>query len=56
MRVSHGFDDRGSQYDADGNLHDWFTAEDHAKFKAKTQALVAQYNAYEPVPGLPRQR
>jgi putative endopeptidase len=49
--VSHGFDDRGSQYDADGNLHDWFTAEDHAKFKAKTQALVAQYNAYEPVPG-----
>jgi putative endopeptidase len=49
--VSHGFDDRGSQYDADGNLHDWFTAEDHAKFKAKTRALVAQYNAYEPVPG-----
>jgi putative endopeptidase len=49
--ISHGFDDRGSQYDADGNLHDWFTAEDHDKFKAKTRALVAQYSAYEPVPG-----
>jgi predicted metalloendopeptidase len=49
--ISHGFDDEGSQYDADGNLHDWFTKEDHDKFKAKTQALVAQYNAYEPVPG-----
>jgi putative endopeptidase len=49
--ISHGFDDRGSQYDADGNLHDWFTAGDHDKFKAKTRALVAQYSAYEPVPG-----
>jgi predicted metalloendopeptidase len=49
--VSHGFDDKGSQYDADGNLRDWFTAEDHEKFNAKTRALVAQYNAYEPVPG-----
>jgi predicted metalloendopeptidase len=49
--VSHGFDDQGSQYDADGNLKDWFTPEDHAKFAAKTKALVAQYDAYEPVPG-----
>jgi predicted metalloendopeptidase len=49
--ISHGFDDNGSQYDADGNLHDWFTKEDHAKFSAKTQALVAQYDTYEPVPG-----
>jgi predicted metalloendopeptidase len=49
--VSHGFDDQGSQYDADGNLRDWFTQEDHAKFAARTKALVAQYDAYEPVPG-----
>jgi predicted metalloendopeptidase len=49
--MSHGFDDRGSQYDADGNLHDWFTREDHEKFKAKTRALVEQYEVYEPVPG-----
>jgi len=48
--MSHGFDDRGSQFDADGNLHDWFTKADHDKFTEKTKALVAQYNAYEPVP------
>ncbi len=51
--MSHGFDDRGSQYDADGNLRDWFTPEDHQKFKAKTRVLVAQYSTYEPVPGFP---
>ena len=49
--MSHGFDDRGSQFDADGNLHDWFTKADHEKFAEKTRVLVAQYNAYEPVPG-----
>ena len=48
--ISHGFDDSGSQFDADGNLHDWFTKADHDKFAEKTKALVAQYNAYEPVP------
>lgn len=49
--VSHGFDDKGSQYDAEGNLRDWFTPADHAKFAAKTKALIAQYNAYQPVRG-----
>ena len=49
--ISHGFDDEGSQFDADGNLHDWLTPADHAKFAAKTRALVAQYDRYEPVPG-----
>jgi predicted metalloendopeptidase len=49
--ISHGFDDQGSQFDGDGNLHDWWTKEDHAKFKAKTNALVQQYAAYESVPG-----
>jgi putative endopeptidase len=48
--MSHGFDDQGSQFDADGNLHDWFTKADHEKFAEKTKALVAQYNAYELVP------
>jgi putative endopeptidase len=48
--MSHGFDDQGSQFDADGNLHDWFTKADHDKFAEKTKALIAQYNAYEPVP------
>jgi predicted metalloendopeptidase len=52
--ISHGFDDNGSQYDGDGNLvgkPGWFTQADNDKFRAKTQALVAQYAAYEPVPG-----
>jgi predicted metalloendopeptidase len=49
--ISHGFDDSGSQYDGVGNLRDWWTKEDHKEFAAKTAALVAQYDAYEPVPG-----
>jgi putative endopeptidase len=48
--MSHGFDDQGSQFDADGNLHDWFTKADHDKFAEKTKTLIAQYNLYEPVP------
>jgi len=49
--ISHGFDDGGSRFDGDGNLHQWFTADDLKRFKDKTQALVAQYDRYEPVPG-----
>jgi predicted metalloendopeptidase len=49
--ISHGFDDGGSRYDGDGNLRQWFTADDLKNFKARTQALVAQYDQYEPVPG-----
>jgi putative endopeptidase len=49
--ISHGFDDQGSQYDSDGNLRDWWTPEDHAKFKAKTAQLIKEYDAFEPVPG-----
>jgi putative endopeptidase len=49
--ISHGFDDSGSQYDSDGNLRDWWTAEDHAKFKGQTEILVKEYDAFEPVPG-----
>jgi len=49
--ISHGFDDQGSQYNGDGNLNDWWTANDHDKFKERTQKLINQYAAYEPVPG-----
>ena len=49
--ISHGFDDQGSQFDELGNLRDWWTKDDHAKFAVKTKALVAQYSAYSPVPG-----
>jgi predicted metalloendopeptidase len=44
--ISHGFDDEGSQFDADGNLRNWWTPEDAAHFKERTAALVAQFNAY----------
>lgn len=51
--ISHGFDDQGAQYDGLGNLRDWWTKEDHEKFKAKTDVLIKQYSAFSPVPGYP---
>lgn len=44
--MSHGFDDSGSKYDADGNLRNWWTDEDRKRFEAKTEALVKQFNDY----------
>jgi putative endopeptidase len=44
--MSHGFDDNGSKYDADGTLRNWWTEEDRTKFDAKTKALAQQYDAY----------
>jgi predicted metalloendopeptidase len=49
--ISHGFDDQGSRYDGDGNLHDWWSEEDRRHYAAKSQVLAAQYSAVEPVPG-----
>ena len=49
--IGHGFDDSGSQSDGDGNLRDWWTADDRARFKDRTQMLVKQYTAYSPLPG-----
>jgi predicted metalloendopeptidase len=49
--ISHGFDDEGSQYDGAGNLRDWWSKQDKARFAAKTAALVEQYGAYSPLPG-----
>ncbi|AZB08251.1 M13 family peptidase [Chryseobacterium sp. G0162] len=49
--ISHGFDDSGAQFDADGNLVDWWTPEDKANFEKATKALAAQYDKYEPVKG-----
>jgi putative endopeptidase len=50
--ITHGFDDRGRQYDMSGNLVDWWTDEDASKFKARAEAMVRQFDAYEPLPGL----
>ncbi len=44
--ISHGFDDSGRQYDGDGNLRDWWTADDGAKFKQRASELAKQYSAY----------
>ena len=44
--MTHGFDDQGSQYDKDGNLKVWWTPEDAAKFKTKTQSVAGQYDKF----------
>jgi predicted metalloendopeptidase len=49
--ISHGFDDQGATYNADGNLIDWWTTEDLTKFTALGGALADQYSALEPLPG-----
>lgn len=46
--ISHGFDDKGSQYDGSGNLRDWWTQEDRAEFQKRADELVAQYNDFKP--------
>jgi putative endopeptidase len=50
--ITHGFDDQGRRYDADGNLTDWWTAEDAANFSGRATQLVEQYNNYMALPGL----
>lgn len=50
--LTHGFDDRGAQFDANGNLTTWWTEQDSARFKARTGCLVEQYEQYEPLPGV----
>ncbi|WP_028101416.1 M13 family metallopeptidase [Pseudoduganella violaceinigra] len=49
--ISHAFDDKGSQYDGDGNLRNWWTQDDGEKFAARGKMLVAQYNGYSPLAG-----
>jgi putative endopeptidase len=44
--LTHGFDDQGSQFDADGNMKMWWTEDDYKNFKAKTQMIVNQFNGY----------
>ena len=50
--LTHGFDDEGRQFDKDGNLKDWWTKDDQAKFKEKAQCEIDQYDAIEAVPGV----
>ncbi len=49
--MTHGFDDQGRQYDAVGNLRDWWTKASADAYDARRKVVVAQYSAYEPLPG-----
>lgn len=50
--ITHGFDDEGRQFDAAGNLEDWWTAQDAKRFEQRAERMVKQFDAYEPLPGL----
>lgn len=47
--VTHGFDDEGRKYDAEGNLKDWWTKSDNDKFKVRAQRIIDQFDAFVPV-------
>ena len=49
--MTHGFDDQGSQFDAQGNLKNWWTDADRKAYQERTDLMVKQYDAYEPLPG-----
>lgn len=50
--IGHGFDDQGRQYDGDGKLRDWWTKADATEFDKRAKMLIAQFNAFEALPGL----
>jgi putative endopeptidase len=50
--ITHGYDDQGRKYDADGNLGDWWTADDAAEFRRRARLVVDGYNRFEALPGV----
>jgi putative endopeptidase len=50
--MTHGFDDQGARYDAQGNVRDWWTKEDKTRFDARTDCEVKEYDSFEPVTGV----
>ncbi len=50
--ITHGYDDQGAKFDADGNLNDWWTQKDAEEFASRTRKLADQYSKYEALPGL----
>lgn len=50
--ITHGFDDEGSQYDADGNLKNWWTPEDRKKFEARAECVAKQFDSFVAVAGV----
>ena len=49
--LSHGFDDKGSKFDGEGNLRMWWTENDRKEFERRAKGLVDQYGKYEPIVG-----
>jgi predicted metalloendopeptidase len=50
--MTHGFDDEGRQYDADGNLRSWWTEADEKAYNLRAELVAKQFDAFEPLPGL----
>ena len=50
--ISHGFDDKGAKFDAQGNLQNWFTKKDLTSFEERGNELAKQFDTYEPLPGV----
>ncbi|HEX9495551.1 MAG TPA: M13 family metallopeptidase, partial [Candidatus Limnocylindria bacterium] len=50
--MTHGFDDQGSQFDDIGNLRNWWQPEDSAAYQSRTDLVVTQYEAFEPLPDM----
>ena len=50
--MTHGFDDQGRQYDKDGNLRDWWTAEDAERFNKRAQVMVNFFDSIQVAPGV----
>jgi putative endopeptidase len=50
--MTHGYDDEGRKYDADGNLHDWWSKADTKEFEARAKKIAEQYSEFEPLPGM----
>jgi putative endopeptidase len=50
--LTHGFDDQGRQFDADGNLRDWWTAKDNEEFKKRVDCIANEYSGFSPVEGV----
>lgn len=51
--MTHGFDDQGCQYDAEGNLRNWWTEADTKAYESRQDLVIRQYDAYRPLPDLP---
>jgi putative endopeptidase len=49
--ITHGFDDQGRLYDANGNLHNWWTSNDSAEFAKRAAVIIQQFSDFEPLPG-----